>query len=264
MAEADSGLLVLLGMAAFAAGFIDSVVGGGGLIQIPALFTVLPRELPATLFGTNKFASVFGTSNAAWRYARRVAMPWRTTLPAALAAFACSYLGAMAVAWLPRDLLRPLILLLLVGAAIYTFVKKDFGAVHGPTQSGHRELVYATLLGGAIGFYDGFFGPGTGSFFAIGFVALAGFGMARATAHTKLLNFTSNIASLLFFTLGGKVVWSVGLCMALGQFIGARMGSKLVLKKGVKLIKPLLVTVSLVMSAKLVWSQYPELFAWLG
>ena len=115
-----------------------------------------------------------------------------------------------------------------------------------------------------MGFYDGFFGPGTGSFFAIGFVALAGFGMARATAHTKLLNFTSNIASLFFFTLGGKVVWSVGLCMALGQFIGARMGSKLVLKKGVKLIKPLLVTVSLVMSAKLVWSQYPELFAWLG
>ena len=114
-----------------------------------------------------------------------------------------------------------------------------------------------------IGFYDGIFGPGTGSFFAIGFVALAGFGMARATAHTKLLNFTSNIASLLFFALGGKVVWSVGFCMALGQFIGARFGSKLVLKKGVKLIKPLLVTVSLVMSAKLVWSQYPELFSWL-
>ena len=106
MAEADLILLLMLALAAFAAGFIDSVVGGGGLIQIPALFTMLPQQSPATLFGTNKFASVFGTTNAAWRYARRVAMPWRTTLPAALAAFACSYLGAMAVAFLPRDLLR--------------------------------------------------------------------------------------------------------------------------------------------------------------
>lgn len=113
-------LLCGLAVAALLAGFIDAVVGGGGLIQIPALFQVLPRELPATLFGTNKFSSIFGTTSAAWRYARRVEMPWRTTLPAAAAAFACSYLGAMAVAWLPAAVLRPLILLLLVGAAGYT------------------------------------------------------------------------------------------------------------------------------------------------
>ena len=117
----DSGILITLALAAFCAGFIDAIVGGGGLIQIPALFTALPKELPASIFGTNKFASVFGTTNAAWRYARRVNMPWRTTLPAALAAFACSYLGAMAVTWLPREVLRPMILLLLVGAAAYTF-----------------------------------------------------------------------------------------------------------------------------------------------
>ena len=128
----ELSLLVVLACAAVFAGFIDSVVGGGGLIQIPALFSTLPKEIPATLFGTNKISSVFGTANAAWRYARRVEMPWATTLPAALAAFACSYLGAMAVAWLPRDLLRPMILVLLIGAAAYTFWRKDFGALHRP------------------------------------------------------------------------------------------------------------------------------------
>lgn len=159
IAGVDYSLFVALGTAALFAGFIDSVVGGGGLIQIPALFTALPNESPATLFGSNKFASVFGTGNAAWRYARRVRMPWRTTLPAALAAFAFSYVGAMAVAWMPPELLRPLILLLLVGAAIYTFARRDFGALHRPQHAGGRELAYAVIVGGAIGFYDGFFGP---------------------------------------------------------------------------------------------------------
>ena len=118
----------------------------------------------ATLFGTNKIASVFGTANAAWRYSRRLIMPWRTTLPAATAAFAFSFLGAMAVAWLPSDLLRPLILVMLVVSAVYTFWRKDFGAIHRPQYAGRHELVYALMVGGAIGFYDGFFGIGTGSF----------------------------------------------------------------------------------------------------
>ena len=132
----DFSLLAVLALASLFAGFIDSVVGGGGLIQIPALFTILPREIPATLFGTNKISSVFGTANAAWRYARRVTMPWGTILPAALAAFACSYLGAMAVAWLPRDMLRPMILVMLVGSAAYTFWRKDFGSIHRPQHTG--------------------------------------------------------------------------------------------------------------------------------
>ena len=149
--------LAILACASLFAGFIDSVVGGGGLIQVPAIFSILPREAPATLFGTNKIASVFGTANAAWRYTRRVQMPWGTTLPAALAAFVFSYLGAMSVAWLPRELLRPLILILLVVAAAYTFWRKDFGALHSPQHAGRREFIYALAVGGAIGFYDGFF-----------------------------------------------------------------------------------------------------------
>ncbi len=127
--------LAILAFASVFAGFIDSVVGGGGLIQIPAIFSVLPKELPATLFGTNKIASVFGTANAAWRYSRRVSMPWGTTLPAAAAAFACAYLGAMCVAWLPRDLLRPMILVMLRRHAQQTLFC----------------TALATILGGAIG-----------------------------------------------------------------------------------------------------------------
>ena len=174
MTEALDAALLALVATAFLAGLVDAVVGGGGLIQIPALFAVHPGEPAATLFGTNKCASVLGTANATWRYARRVTMPWRTILPAAFAALAFSYVGAAAVAWLPRDVVRPLILVMLVAAAVYTLQRKDFGQAHLPAYGGHRELLFAFLLGGVIGFYDGFFGPGTGSFLIFLFVRFFG------------------------------------------------------------------------------------------
>ena len=212
----DPLLLSGLAIAALFAGFIDAVVGGGGLIQIPALFNALPHELPATLFGTNKVASVFGTSNAAWRYARRVEMPWRTTLPAALAAFACSYLGAMAVAWLPPAMLRPLILLLLVGAAVYTFSRRDFGAIHQPQHTGRREFVYAVLLGGGIGFYDGFFG----------------FDFLHASAASKVVNVATNLAALAFFVPHRHVLPLLAMLMAGCNVLGSFLGAHLALRHG--------------------------------
>ncbi len=237
-------LFALFGVA-LVAGFIDAIAGGGGLLTVPALLaTGMP---PALVLGTNKLQSSFGSFSATW--------------PAVICTFIGAAIGTLAVQTIDAAILERLLPFLLMAFACYFY----FSPRVSDAESSRRltPMLFALLVGGGVGFYDGFFGPGTGSFFAIGFVALAGFGMARATAHTKLLNFTSNIASLLFFALGGKVVWSVGFCMALGQFIGARFGSKMVLKKGVKLIKPLLVTVSLLMSAKLVWSQYPELFAWI-
>ena len=194
----DAGVAALV-LAAYIAGLVDAVVGGGGLIQIPALFATFPQAVPATLFGTNKFASVCGTANAAWRYARRVRMPWRTILPAAISAFLLSYAGAAAVAWLPKDAVRPLILMLLVFAAVYTLRKKDFGLVHQPAHSGHREVIYAVLLGGAIGFYDGFFGPGTGSFLIFLFVRVFGFDFLHASAASKVVNVATNLAAMAFF-----------------------------------------------------------------
>ena len=228
----DTGLLSILAVAAFAAGFIDAVVGGGGLIQIPALFTALPKELPATIFGTNKFASIFGTGNAAWRYARRVRMPWRTTLPAALSAFACAYLGALAVAWLPRDLLRPLILGLLVGAAVYTFWRKDFGSLHQPQHAGRREFAYALLVGGAIGFYDGFFGPGTGSFLIFLFIRFFGFDFLHASAAAKVVNVATNLAALSFFVPNGYLLPVLAAAMAVCNVLGSVLGTHLALRHG--------------------------------
>lgn len=225
------GLLILI-LAAFLAGTVDAVVGGGGLIQIPALFTVYPGELPATLFGTNKTASVFGTANAAWGYARRVKMPWRTILPATVAAFAFSYLGAAAVAWLPRNAIRPLMLVLLIAAAVYTLKRKDFGKIHQPLHGGRRELIYATLFGGVIGFYDGFFGPGTGSFLIFLFVRFFGFDFLHASASAKLVNVATNLAALAYFVPNGYLLPWLALLMALANICGSQVGTRLALKYG--------------------------------
>ena len=227
----------ILAFASLFAGFIDSVVGGGGLIQIPAIFSVLPKELPATLFGTNKIASVFGTANAAWRYSQRVAMPWGTTLPAAAAALACSYLGAMCVAWLPRDLLRPMILVMLIGAAAYTFWRKDFGALHRPQHAGRREFAYALIVGGVIGFYDGFFGPGTGSFLIFLFIRLLQMDFLHASVMAKIVNVSTNLAAIGFFVSHGEVFWKVAAVMALCNLAGSQVGAAIALRYGAAFIR---------------------------
>ena len=254
----DHVLLILL-FAALFAGFVDSVVGGGGLIQIPALFSLLPRELPATLFGTNKLASVFGTLNAAWRYARRVEMPWRATLPAALAAFACSYAGAAAVAWLPREALRPLILGLLVLAAVYTFWRKDFGALHQPVHSGRREFLYALLLGSAIGFYDGFFGPGTGSFLIFLFIRFFGFDFLHASAAAKVVNVATNLAALAYFVPAGHWLPLLAVLMALCNVAGSWLGTHLALRHGSGFVRRVFLLVVTLLIARFAWDTYHAL-----
>lgn len=248
--------LVILAVASLFAGFIDSVVGGGGLIQIPAIFSVLPKELPATLFGTNKVASVFGTANAAWRYARRVQMPWGTTLPAAAAAFACSYLGAMSVAWLPRELLRPMILFLLVGAAAYTFWKKDFGALHRPQHAGRREFVFALLVGGVIGFYDGFFGPGTGSFLIFLFIRFFGFDFLHASAASKIVNVATNLAAISFFVPNGFYLPLVALIMAILNIAGSVIGTQLALSRGSGFVRKIFLVVVCALIVKFAWDTF--------
>jgi len=233
----DYSLLSVLACSALFAGFIDSVVGGGGLIQIPGLFTVLPKELPATLFGTNKIASVFGTANAAWRYMRRVRMPWRTTLPAAGAAFAFSYLGAMAVAWLPRELLRPLILVLLVGSAAYTFWRKDFGALHQPQH----------------GFYVGFFGPGAGSFLIFLFIRFFGFDFLHASAASKVVNVATNLAAIGYFVPNGFYLPLVAVVMASFNVLGSVVGTHLALRHGSGFVRKVFLVVVCSLIVKFAW-----------
>jgi uncharacterized protein len=223
--------LIFLAFAALGAGFIDAVAGGGGLIQVPALLATLPGENPATLFGTNKGSSVFGTLNAAWRYGRRIELPWRAVvLPASVAAFVCAFGGAAVVAWLPKDTVRPLVLVLLAFVWLYTLLQPDFGksSGHMPTQT----LLPALAIGGLMGFYDGFFGPGTGSFLIFAFVRVFGLDFLSASASAKFVNASTNIAALAYFIPHGQIIWLLVAVMAVCNITGAMLGSRLALKHG--------------------------------
>jgi uncharacterized membrane protein YfcA len=233
----------LLGVAAFLAGLVDAVVGGGGLIQIPAMFSVYPRVAPATLLGTNKLAAVFGTAAAAVNYSRRVQVAWSTAAPAALAAFVASFLGAWCVSRVPGDFVRGLLPFILLAVAVYTFRKKDFGSTHAPLHSGARELVLATILGAAIGFYDGFFGPGTGSFLLFLFVRFFGFDFLSASAAAKVVNVGSNISALIWFGYSGHLIWQLGAVMAVCQIGGSLVGTRLALKHGSGFVRKLFLVV---------------------
>ena len=222
--------LAALLVAAFGAGLVDAVAGGGGLIQVPALFSVLPMEAPATIFGTNKGSSVFGTANAAWRYARRIALPWRIALPAAGAAFVFSFAGAATVAWLPKEVVRPLILALLVAVAVYTALRRDFGVA--PAAVLRDSLVPALLVGAILGFYDGFFGPGTGSFLIFAFVRWFGLDFLRASAAAKIVNGSTNLAALAYFVPSGHVLWGLALSMVVFNIAGAQVGAHLAIRRG--------------------------------
>jgi uncharacterized membrane protein YfcA len=243
--------LILFALALLA-GLVDSIAGGGGLITVPALlWTGLD---PIAVLATNKAQGVFGTFAASVNFVRQGA----TDLQRAAFAILCTFIGAAAgtisVRYLGGELLERLIPILLIGFAVYFL----FSPRVSDLDSRHRvgEGVFALTVGFGVGFYDGFFGPGTGTFFAMGYVALLGYSLRRATAHTKLLNFTSNLAALLFFLPGGHVAWSIGLPMAAGQLLGAWAGSRLVLRHGARLVRPVLVVASLAVSLKLLWEQW--------
>jgi uncharacterized membrane protein YfcA len=232
---------------ALIAGLIDAIAGGGGLITMPALLWA--GLGPVEALATNKAQGVFGTGTAALNFLHKGAVDLRR----AALAVACTFLGAAAgtlsVRHLGGELLEWLIPLLLIAFAVYFLLSPRVSDLDSHRRIG--EGAFALLVGTSVGFYDGFFGPGTGAFFAMGYVALLGYNLRRATAHTKLLNFTSNLAALLFFLPGGPVVWSFGLSMAAGQLVGAWVGSHLVLRHGAWLVRPVLVIASLAVSAKL-------------
>lgn len=241
---------VWLGLAAFSAGLVDAVVGGGGLIQIPVLFSAFPNTAPATLLGTSKLAGIFGTAAAAVNYARRVRVAWSTAAPAAVAAFALSFVGAFTVTRIPADFLRILLPFVLILVAVYTFWKKDFGNLHAPSHTGMRERLFAVLIGGCIGFYDGFFGPGTGSFLVFLFVRFFGFDFLSASAVAKVVNVACNFAALLWFGVSGHLLWQLGLMMAVCQVGGSLIGTKLAIRHGSGFVRKVFLVVVCVLIAK--------------
>ncbi len=239
--------LMLLVAVAGVAGMIDAIAGGGGLLALPALLWAgLP---PVQALATNKLQGSFGTFTSSLNFVRRGQVDLRRLVVPILMTFAGSVSGTLAVQHLGSELLEDVVPALLIAFALYFLFSPRIG-----DQDAHHRIshgLFGLLVGFSVGFYDGFFGPGTGSFFAAAFVLLLGYNLRRATGATKVLNFTSNIASLLFFALAGQVVWQVGLPMGLAQMAGAWLGSHLVIRHGTRLIRPLLVLVSLAISIKL-------------
>ena len=244
---------VVLCLAALLAGLVDAVVGGGGLIQIPALFSVLPNVAPATLLGTSKFAGIWGTGAAAISFSRRVKLQWSTAAPAAAAAFLFAFLGALTVTRIPPDFIRKLLPFILIAVALYTFKKKDFGSIHAPLHGGAKERWIAITVGGGIGFYDGFFGPGTGSFLVFLFVRFFGFDFLGASAVAKVVNVACNLSALMWFGYSGHVIWVIGLMMAVCNVAGSLVGTRLAMRYGSGFVRRLFL---LVVSALILKTAY--------
>ncbi len=249
-------LFLALGLAALFAGLVDSIVGGGGLIQVPALFAAFPAAAPATLFGTNKLASIVGTSTAAIQYGRKIAIPWMVAGPGMIAALVGAWFGAKAVAFLQPEILRPLILVLLVFTAAYTFMKKELGAVSAEPEHGLRSAATAVLIGLTIGFYDGFFGPGTGSFLIFLFIRLLGMDFLRASVSAKLLNVATNVAAIAFFARNVELMWKLGAVMAVCNLCGAVVGSHLALRHGSGFIRRIFLAVVVVLILRIAYDTF--------
>jgi uncharacterized membrane protein YfcA len=234
---------IVLTCAAALAGFVDAIVGGGGLILIPALFAVHPMAPPAALLGTNKGTAVWGTAWAAVQFARRVSLNRPMLAPAAGAALLGALAGAWAVTQVPPHGLRRALPFVLLAVLAYTLWKKDLGHTHAPSRSVWAEQALGALIGAVLGFYDGFFGPGMGSFLVFAFVRLLGYDFLHAAAHAKVLNTASNLAALGLFALAGHVWWHLAVVMAVANVAGSLLGIRLALKHGAGFVRVMFLVV---------------------
>jgi uncharacterized membrane protein YfcA len=241
--------IALLLLAGFA-GFVDAVVGGGGLIQIPGLFSIFPSWQPATVFGTNKLASITGTSVAVYRFIQKITFSWRLLLPACLTALLCSFLGARLVALLPVAFMRPFILLMIIVVAVYTFAKKEFGLQAQASLSTNMLMITGALIGAILGFYDGIFGPGTGAFLIFALVRFAKMDFMTASAHAKVVNWVTNASALTYFVSQGHIVWPIALLMATANFTGAAIGTKMALTQGSEFVRKIFLFVLVLLIGK--------------
>jgi uncharacterized membrane protein YfcA len=253
-------LLLLLFLASVFAGFVDSIAGGGGLITIPVL--LIAGIPPLESLATNKLQSQFGSASATIAYARRGHVDLRAQLPMAVTGLVGGAVGALLASIVPAGFLAAAIPFLLIAIAVFFAFKPNLTDIDSHPRI--SPFVFGLTVVPLVGLYDGVFGPGAGSFYMLGFVLLAGFGMLKATAHTKLINLGSNFGSFLVFAATGSVLWKIGLMMGAGQFIGAQIGSRLAMKSGARIIKPLLVISCLALATKLVADPSHPLRLWLG
>jgi uncharacterized membrane protein YfcA len=246
--------------AAFFAGFVDAIVGGGGLIQLPALLAGYPLSAPPVLLGTNKIGSIFGTISAVMRYRRVVRIPWGVLLPAALVAFAAALAGASLVNAVPPARFRPLVPVMLAVVLLYILRHKDLGARHAPIVFSRRRSYLALTAIGAIGLYDGFFGPGTGSFLMLLFIRLYGFDFLHASVGARTINVATNAGALLFFGIHGEIHWALGIALGVCNGTGGVLGAHTAVKHGSKFVRGAFIAIVIALIAKTAadaWSLNP-------
>ena len=248
--------LLSVALASLLAGFVDAVVGGGGLVLVPALFSAFPQAAPATLFGTGKAASVWGTAWATVQYSKRVSLNWPRLLPAAAVALAGSFAGARTVTQVSADGLRRALPFILLVLLIYTLARKEMGRSHHPRFSGGAETLVAASIGLVIGFYDGFFGPGTGSFLVFLFVRVMGYDFLHASASAKLINVASNAAAFILFASKGHVWWQIAALMAVANVLGSLIGTRVALARGTGVVRGMFVLVVSALILKTGWDAF--------
>lgn len=236
-------VLLLLVLAAVAAGFVDAVVGGGGLIQLPALLLGLPNASPVQLLATNKLGSICGTTVSSVTYFRRVRPDPRTFGPLMVLAFVGAVLGALVASQIPRNAFEPIVLVVLVAVGGYVLLKPDLGSVTELRHGRGRHLTTAMLAGFVIGFYDGAMGPGTGSFLVLSLVALLGYSFLDASAKARMANWATNLGALVVFVPQGAVLWKVGLLMGLGNLVGGYVGARVAVSRGARFVRVFFVVV---------------------
>ncbi|MFC5728851.1 MULTISPECIES: TSUP family transporter [Nocardioides] len=243
MSDLSLTLLALLALAALTAGFVDAVVGGGGLIQLPALLVGLPSASPVQILATNKIASVCGTAASSVTYYRRIRPDPRTFAPLMLLALAGAFTGALAASHIPREAFEPIVLVVLVVVGAYVVLRPRIGEETLLRFSGHQHLAAAMAVGFVIGLYDGALGPGTGSFFVFALVGLMGYNFVEASAKARMANFATNLGALLLFVPTGAVLWDVGLMMGACNLIGGYVGARTAVARGAKFVRAFFIVV---------------------
>ena len=233
----DITTIIILCIAAFAAGFVDAIVGGGGLIQLPIALILLPSYPVASVIGSLKIPSFSGTSFAVYQYIRKVSMNWKLLLMMMLIALCAAFAGSQLLTMVHNDFMKPILLIVLTGVAVYTYSKKNFGQHSVKDHSSKTQIIYAIIISLVIGFYDGFIGPGAGSFLILAFITLLGFDFLHASANAKMVNLATNTGSIILFILKGSIIWSIAIPMAISNAIGGIIGAKLAINKGNQFIR---------------------------
>lgn len=242
----------VLFLTAFFAGLVDSIAGGGGIITLPVMLSLgFP---PHIALGTNKFQASFGSFTASYYYIKKDVVVLKSCITGIVFTLIGSASGTWAVTQVSSDVLKYIIPFLLVGIIIYSFIKPNLGEDDRVARV--KESAFYFIAGLSFGFYDGFFGPGVGSFWAIAFVALLGYNLKKATGYTKVMNFTSNVVSLVIFMIGGYVIFIAGMIMAVGQIAGSKIGAELVIKKGVKFIRPIFISIVVLTTLKIIYDRF--------